>query len=195
MTTPRLRRDAARNWQQIVDVGQRLVEQGSPLRLNDVAQQASVGVATVYRHFPTPEALLETIALPSLEKLADEADRAVEHSSQNAWEAFSGFFVAGIDAQLADAAVQPVVAAGSPVLPRTAELLARVLNAIGRLIERAHSAGAIRADVTQADVTRLLCGVVFAGSVHTDGNDRAALTRRYLNVVLAGLRATPGHQR
>ena len=56
MTTAPLRKDAARNWQRIVDVGRRLVDDGVSLQLNEVAQLAGVGVATVYRHFPAPEA-------------------------------------------------------------------------------------------------------------------------------------------
>ncbi|BCJ55955.1 hypothetical protein Asp14428_74300 [Actinoplanes sp. NBRC 14428] len=53
MTTAPLRKDAARNWQRIVEVGRRLIDQQVPIQLNEVARAASLGVATVYRHFPT----------------------------------------------------------------------------------------------------------------------------------------------
>ncbi|MFE7121342.1 TetR/AcrR family transcriptional regulator, partial [Streptomyces sp. NPDC057654] len=69
MTTAPLRKDAARNWERIVTTARALVDQGTPLQLNDVAHRAGLGVATVYRHFPTPEALLETVAAPCLEDL------------------------------------------------------------------------------------------------------------------------------
>lgn len=191
LDTVTLRRDAAQNWQQIVDAGRLLLRDGAPLRLNEVARAASVGVATVYRHFPTPEALLEAIALPALEELTAKAERALLH--EDAWGAFAGFFVAGIDAQLADDSVQPVVAAGEHALPRTADLLDRLFAIAGQLLDRARAADVIRSDVTQADVTRLMCGVVFAAGVHPDGTDRSDLTRTYLDVVLAGLRTTPAH--
>ncbi len=69
MTTP-LRRDAARNRELIVAAARGLVDEGTPLQLNDVARRVGVGVGTVYRHFPTTDALVETVAAPSLEALA-----------------------------------------------------------------------------------------------------------------------------
>ena len=185
MTTSPLRKDAARNWQHIVDTARRFVDEGASLRLNDVARAASIGVATVYRHFPTSEALLETLAGPSLEQLAAVADRAL--TEDDAWEAFAGFLLAGIDSQLTDAAVQPVFAAGTHALPETTELVTRLHVSTGRLLDRVRSAGVIRADIDQDDVVRLMCGVVFAATVHATADQRAALTRKYLHVVLAGL--------
>src|SRR3712207_3163298 len=100
MTTAPLRKDAARNWQRIVDVGRRLVDQETPIQLNDVARAASVGVATVYRHFPTPEALLETIAAPGLEALLRHAEDAL--GDDQAWPALRGFLHAATEAQTSD---------------------------------------------------------------------------------------------
>ncbi|MFI5954000.1 TetR/AcrR family transcriptional regulator [Cryptosporangium sp. NPDC051539] len=184
MTSPRLRKDAAQNWQQIVDAARQCTP---PLRLNEVARAASVGVATVYRHFPTPEALLETLARPHLEEMTAHAERAL--GSDDAWDAFRGFFVAGIDAQLGDASVQPVFAASAHVLPETTGLVTRLHALASELLDRARAAGAVRPDVTHADVTRLMCGVVYAATVHATADERPALTRHYLDVVLRGLRA------
>lgn len=185
MTT---RSDAARNRQHIVDTARRFVDDGLPLRLNDVARAASIGVATVYRHFPTTEALLETVAHPALTELASAADRAVRSAPDDAWQAFAGFLTAGIDAQLADASVQPVVAAASHALPETTDLVTRLHTTTGELLSRAIAAGAIRPGLTREDVVRLMCGVVFAASVHATPAERAPLTRTYLTIVLAGLR-------
>lgn len=182
------RRDAARNWQQIVDTGRTFVAERRPLRLNDVARAASIGVATVYRHFPTPEALLETLARPSLEELVAYGERA--RDDEDAWGAFAGFLTVGINAQLSDAAVQPVVAAAAHELPETAELVGRLHALSAVLLGRVRAAGLVRPDVEHADVVRLMCGVVFAASVHAAPAERAALTRRYLDVVLDGLRTT-----
>src|ERR1700733_1735833 len=77
MATASLRRDAARNWERIVAVGRQLAQDGAQLQLNEVARLSGVGVATVYRHFPTPEALLETVAAPGLETLAAHGERAL----------------------------------------------------------------------------------------------------------------------
>ncbi len=181
------RRDAARNWQRIVDTGRAFVAEQRPLRLNDVAHEASVGVATVYRHFPTPEALLETLARPSLEDLIAYAERTLR--DDDPWLAFTGFLTAGIDAQLADAALQPVFAATAHELPETAELVGRLDALAADLLDRVRAAGLLRPGVEHADVVRLMCGVVFAASVHATPAERAALTRRYLDVVLDGLHA------
>jgi AcrR family transcriptional regulator len=184
MTT--MRRDAARNWQQIVDTGRRFVDEGTPLQLNEVARAASVGVATVYRHFPTSEALLETVATPGLEALVAHAERAVE--DDDTWRAFSGLLVSLLDAQLDDASLRPALAADAHVLPRTAELWARLHALSGRLLERAHEAGVVRREVSRADLLPLICGVIFAVTVHGGAEDRHAVTHRYLHILLNGLR-------
>jgi AcrR family transcriptional regulator len=186
MTTSRVRKDAARNWQHIVDTARRFVDEGEPLRLNEVARAASIGVATVYRHFPTPEALLETIARPDLEDLVARADRAA--GDDDAGNAFAGFLLAGIDAQLANAAVQPTFAAARHALPETTELVTRLFAATGQLLRHAQAAGAVQPGITHEDVVRLMCGVVFAATVHATPDERATLTRRYLDVVLTGIR-------
>ncbi|GAB7044089.1 MULTISPECIES: TetR/AcrR family transcriptional regulator [Catenuloplanes] len=181
-----MRKDAARNWQLIVDTGRRFVDEGIPVQLNEVARAASVGVATVYRHFPTPEALLETIATPSLEALVAHAERAV--TEDDAGAAFAGLLIATLDAQLDDASMQPALAAGTYVLPRTAELRDRLDTLTGRLLDRARAAGRVRPDVTDADLLPLMCGVIFAVRVHPGAEDRRAVTHRYLDVMLTGLR-------
>src|SRR3954462_12559974 len=96
MTTAPQRKDAARNRNRIVEVGRRLVDAGTPIQLNDVARAATVGVATVYRHFPTPKALLETLATAGLEALVAHAERAL--ATEDPWPALRDFLYAGLDA-------------------------------------------------------------------------------------------------
>lgn len=191
MTAAPLRKDAARNRQRIIEVGRRLVDEGTPLQLNDVARIASVGVATVYRHFPTPEALLETIAAPGLETLAAHAERAL--SSGDAWAPLRDFLMAATDALITDASMSPVFAAPVDALPRTTELKQRLTALFGRLLDRAHAAGAADRGVTRADMMPLMCGVVYAATVHpvATAEERAAVARRYLAVLLEGLRTRP----
>lgn len=188
MSTAPLRKDAARNWQRIVEVGRRLVDEGTPIQLNDVARAASVGVATVYRHFRTPEALLEAVATPGLEALVSRAERAL--SDGDPWTTLRDFLFAATNAQITDASLSPVFAAPVNALPHTTELKQRLTALFGQLLDRAHAAGAADPGVTQADMLPLMCGVMFAATVHpaTNTEDRAATARRYLTVLLEGLR-------
>jgi AcrR family transcriptional regulator len=108
-------------------------------------------VATVYRHFPTPEALLETIARPDLEDLVARADRAA--GDDDAGNAFAGFLLAGIDAQLANAAVQPTFAAALHALPETTESVTRLFAAT------VHATPDERATLTRRYLDVVLTGI------------------------------------
>ena len=188
MTAAPLRKDAARNWQRIVDVGRQCVDDGEPLQLNDVAKAAAVGVATVYRHFPTPEALLETIAAPGLEALAAHAERAVIESDH--WVAFQGFLFAATRAQITDASISAVMAAPESALSSTVELKQRLNVLFGRLLAQVHADGAVDPAVTPADLAPLMCGVALAARIHSADSteERVATAQRYLLILLKGIR-------
>lgn len=134
MTTTPLRKDAARNWDRIVDVARALVDQGTPLQLNDVARRAGLGVGTVYRHFATPEALLETVATPCLEALAAHGEQAL--ADTDPWRALEGFLTRTVEAQVTDASLAPVTAASEDTLPRTTELKQSLRSAGTTLLDR-----------------------------------------------------------
>ncbi|MEH0573335.1 MULTISPECIES: TetR/AcrR family transcriptional regulator [Streptomyces] len=186
MTTAPMRKDAARNWQRIVDVGRQLVDDGTPLQLNEVARLAKVGVATVYRHFPTPEALMETVAAPGLEALVGRAEAAL--ADDDPWQALTDFLHTTLEAQLTDPSITAVRSAPDHVLPRTAELAGAMDAFAGRLLERAHAAGVVRGVVTWEGLLPLMCGVAYAATIHAD-HQKARLEsgRRYLSVMLHGL--------
>ncbi|MET8357301.1 TetR/AcrR family transcriptional regulator [Micromonospora sp. NPDC005171] len=187
MSTSPLRKDAAQNRRHIVETARRYVADGKPLQLNDVARTASVGVATVYRHFPTPEALLETVALPAIEKLVRRAEHALTEADP--WIALRGFLTAAIEALLADPAVPPVFAAATSSLEHTSDLKRGLADAFTKLLTRAHQAGVIDSNVTEADMIPLMCGIAYATNVHSalGPTERATIGLRYLNLILAGL--------
>ncbi|MFH8663038.1 TetR/AcrR family transcriptional regulator [Streptomyces afghaniensis] len=186
MTSAPMRKDAARNRQRIVDVARQLVDEGTSLQLNDVARLANVGVATVYRHFPTPEALMETVATPGLEALVAHAERAL--TEEDPWKALTGFLDVTLEAQLTDPSLTIVRAAPDRVLPRTEELTAALDSLAGQLLDRTRAAGAVRGVVTWDDLLPLMCGIAFAANVHAeDQQTRLESGRRYLAVMLKGL--------
>ncbi|MFJ7245106.1 TetR/AcrR family transcriptional regulator [Kitasatospora sp. NPDC098652] len=189
MTTP-LRKDAARNWERIVSVARALVDEGTPLQLNDVARRTGLGVGTVYRHFATPEALLETVAAPCLERLAAHGELALAGTDPG--RALADFLARTVEAQVTDAALAPVAAADSAALPRTRELKEAIRSAGTVLLERARAAGAVRPDLNAADLVPLMCGLAYAVNVHGGPPaERIDTAHRYLATLLGGLRATP----
>lgn len=188
MTTP-LRKDAARNWERIVSVARELVDEGTPLQLNDVARRAGLGVGTVYRHFATPEALLEAVAAPCLEALVAHGRQAL--TDADPWRGLTGFLLRTVEAQVTDAALPPVAAAATDALARTTELKRSLASSGAALLARARYAAAVRPDLTAGDLVPLMCGVAHAVSVH--GGTPAArvdTAHRYLTALLEGLRAT-----
>ncbi|MGW8778425.1 TetR/AcrR family transcriptional regulator [Streptomyces sp. NPDC055796] len=188
MTTTPLRKDAARNWERIVAVARELVDQGAALQLNDVARRAGLGVGTVYRHFATPEALLETVATPSLEALAAHGGQAL--ADPDPWHALEGFLTRTLEAQVTDASLAPVTAAPEDSLPRTTELKAALWSTGRVLLDRARTAGAVRQDLAPGDLVPLMCGIAYAVDVHGAAPaDRVDTARRYLATLLEGLRA------
>ncbi|GHH41405.1 TetR/AcrR family transcriptional regulator [Lentzea cavernae] len=182
------RKDAARNWEHILTVARELVDEGTPLQLNDVARRAGLGVGTVYRHFPTPEALLETVATPCLEALVTQGEEALAHDDP--WTAFADYLTLLVEGQVTDPALVKVAAAAHDVLPRTTELKTQILATGAKLLARARDAGAVRTDVQDADLVPLMCGISYATYVHsTDPTHRHHAARRYLDTLLRGLHA------
>ncbi|MFJ2593509.1 TetR/AcrR family transcriptional regulator [Streptomyces erythrochromogenes] len=189
MTTP-LRKDAARNRELIVAAARGLVDDGTPLQLNDVARRVGVGVGTVYRHFPTTEALLETVAAPSLEALAAYGKEALANTDP--WHGFETFLMRTLEAQVTDPSLAPVTAAASDALARTTELKGLLRSTGAALLDYARSAGAVRPDVEEGDLAPLLCGIAHAVDVRGPAPaERVDTARRYLATLLGGLRAAP----
>jgi AcrR family transcriptional regulator len=181
-----LRRDAARNQDRIVAAARELVDGGTPLQLNDIAHRTGLGVGTVYRHFPTAGALLETLAAPRLENLVLHGREALVDRDHG--RSLKHFLLHVVEAQVNDLAVAPVMAGATDALERTAELK-RALWSLGiELVDRAVESGAIRRDLRPGDLTPLMCGVAYAAQVHSGPDtDRAATARRYLTMVIEGL--------
>ncbi|TCB99901.1 TetR/AcrR family transcriptional regulator [Micromonospora zingiberis] len=190
MATTTLRKDAARNWDRIVAVARGMVDEGTPLQLNDVARRAGLGVGTVYRHFPTVEALLETVATPCLEALAAHGEAAL--SCADPGRGLEEFLARTVEAQVGDASLAMVVAAPGEALARTTELKRSIWSIGTALLDRAAAAGAIRPDLTAADLVPIMCGIAYAAQLHGETpQDRITSARRYLTTFLEGFRAHP----
>ena len=89
-----LRADARRNRERVLTAARAVfAEQGREAQMDDVARHAEVGVGTVYRHFPTKEALIEAVAIDSFERVTAKAQEALE--LDDPWEAFTSTLWSG----------------------------------------------------------------------------------------------------
>jgi AcrR family transcriptional regulator len=178
LTRP-LRADARRNRERVLKAARAVFSaSGREAHLDDVARRARVGVGTVYRHFPTKEALLEALAREQFELLTQWALEAEQEP--DAWVAFNAMIWRGAELQASDRALMEAVAEFKPSVAQQAEELHA---SVERLVRRAQEQGEMRPDATGGDVQLMMCGL---GSVMQMGGDG---WRRYLTVMLDGLRA------
>jgi AcrR family transcriptional regulator len=182
------RADARRNRERVLSAARTIyAEHGREAQIDEIARTAGVGVGTVYRHFPTKEALAEAIAADHFERLAASAREGLEHG--DAWRGFCEFMRRAAEMQANDLAVAEVMAAQPDAMREAAERRDDLHEAVAELVIRAQRAGALRADVVPEDVPMLLCGLGRATRVGSTGPTMS--WERYLVIMLDGLRA-PG---
>lgn len=160
-------------------------ERGVDASLEEIARRAGVGIGTLYRHFPTRQALVEALYEERIgEFLAIAADA---RSAPDAWDAFATFLERTVELHACDHLLKDVLAqypAGDEGLAGAKEELRR---SVEQLLTRARAEGALRPDFTVADlrlVFRSLTPLIEA----TAGTGPEAW-RRHLHFVLDGLRA------
>ena len=180
-----LRADARRNRERVLDAARRaFAEQGYAVPLDEIAAAAGVGPGTVYRHFPTKEALFEAVSVANVEELAADARALAEADEPDA--AFAGFLDQMAEQALAKRNLPDAFAgAGTDAV---AAAVADMHDALGVLLAKAQEAGGIRRDVTVADLVALLKGLLYA----VRGDPDPDIRHRLLAVVRDGLRPKEG---
>jgi len=181
-----LRADARRNRERVMKAARAaFAEHGSDAQMDDVARRAKVGVGTVYRHFPTKEALYAALIEDTFAGVAARSRAALEN--EDAWQAFTemmwdaGRSLAG-DRALAEAMQADIVVQPSAAVHELQEVF-------GTVCERAKAAGSMRADAVVDDIPMLMCGIGAAALRKRHVCENA--WRRHLAIVLDGLRARP----
>jgi AcrR family transcriptional regulator len=175
------RADARRNYEKVLTAAREaFAEGGESTALEEIARRAGVGIGTLYRHFPTRQALLEALYVDEVEEVCRSAD---ELAAADTWEALSTWFERFIaylatkralahelldymdqDAALFKSCRASLFAAGEP------------------LLKRAQEAGVVRPDVSFGEVMQMVMGIA---KIPT--NDRAQ-TEHILRIALDGLR-------
>ncbi len=184
-----LRRDAERNRQRILDAARELfAERGLGVTLNDIAHHAGVGVGTVYRRFPDKAPLIDALFEQRLEEFVGLMNAALD--DPDPWQGFAGFLERALELQAADRGLRELVLGAPGGEERIAQLRAQLYPLGERLVQRAREAGELRADCEAQDtaILQLMLGLV----IDTAHDVEPELWRRYLAIVLQGLRANPG---
>jgi AcrR family transcriptional regulator len=179
------RADALRNYEKVLAAAREaFAEGGESTALEEIARRAGVGIGTLYRNFPNRQALLEALYLDEVEEVcrsAEQLDGDDPWHDLNVWlERFIAYIgtkralaaelhnYLGSDAQLFQASRESLYASGQP------------------LLKRAQKAGAVRPDVTIADVIQMVVGIA-----KLPAGD-ASQTAHILRIALDGLRYNAG---
>jgi AcrR family transcriptional regulator len=188
-----LRADAARNRTRILDAARAaFAEAGLDAGVEEIARRAGVGKGTLYRRFPTKEALVRAI----FEDILDEVDRLVEEAEAepDAWEAFARYLGASARMMACNQGFFDVVAHGMGAAALTPEQRQRILAAAARPLQRAQAAGAVREDLVPEDVQLMLRMLGATTRAAPDGSSMDDHWPRYLGLLLDAIRpeaATP----
>jgi AcrR family transcriptional regulator len=188
-----LRADAARNRARVLDAARTaFAEAGLDVGVEEIARRAGVGKGTLYRRFPTKEALVRAI----FEDILDEVERRVAESETvaDASEAFASYLRGAAEMQASNQGFYDVVAHRLGAAALTDEQRERVLAAAARPLRRAQKAGAVRADLVPEDMQMILRMVGATTRPAPDGSSMDPHWPRYLGLLLDALRpeaATP----
>ena len=180
-STASLRADSARVRERMLAAArERLAAGDLELPMNAIAKDAGVGVGTMYRHFPTRQTLLETLASESFEILVAQAK-----ATPDGVEGLTELFRLALRRLLTDPSLAAVLATPTFECAETVALSEELSGAFMQLLDRAREAGTIRPDVTGDDLRRLMCGLQYAVRSGSDDDNKAA--DRYLDILVKGL--------
>lgn len=182
--TRKPRADAQRNHERLLALAKAaLRKSGGNISLDELAREAGLGIGTVYRHFPTRDALLEAVYRAEVNELANTAFRLSQtHPPVEALREWMKIFVDYIATKhLIAPALNSMVGGPSQLF---AESGAQIKAAIEALVGRAVAAGEIRSDLEPFDLLRALVGVANVAT----SPDWEASAKRLVDILVAGSR-------
>jgi AcrR family transcriptional regulator len=187
----RLRRDAQRNRDAIlVAARQVFCELGLEAPLEEIARQAGVGIATLYRRFPNRAALVDAVLADTVEAHITVAERAL--ATDDPWDGFAFYLEQSCRLQAADRGLNDVMGMRFPRATAVEAAKTRLFDLVAQVVDRAQQSGQLRADITMEDLAflnwanaRILPAVRAAGAPDA--------WRRHLGWLLDGFRADRAH--
>src|SRR6476620_5097648 len=181
------RADAVRNRERVLESAKAVFSAGGPeASLEAVAKRAGVGIGTLYRHFPTRQALFEAVYRREVEQLSEFAEHL--RSAKDPVDALRRWLRSNVEFV---ATKKGMSAALALTFQSSSDLAAfsmdRLTKAIGSLLDRAVAAGQMRADVSPEDLLRALIGMCY---MHDQPGWQSSVLRM-LDVFVDGLRLQP----
>jgi AcrR family transcriptional regulator len=177
------RADAERNRVRLLETAKAaFAEKGAGASLDEIARTAGVGAGTLYRHFPTRDALIEAVYRNETEQLVAAANRLAETQAPTA--ALREWLLLFVDYM---ATKRGMYAALNSITGGTSELYStsteQMRQAIAKLTDRAVASGDVRLEVDPLDLLRALAGVTSTNP----GPDGTEAARRMVGILIAGM--------
>jgi AcrR family transcriptional regulator len=174
------RADARLNHEKLVQSARTLfTEKGTSAPLEEIAEHAGVGIGTLYRHFPTRKALLETVYVDEVEAMAQAAS---DLSELPPWDALSQWLHQYVGFAATKRALNEALLETDPTSTVLLTCRTAIIDAGTTLLERAQDAGVVRTDTNVVDVVRMV------GAVALVPTEDAEQKERLLELALDGLR-------
>jgi AcrR family transcriptional regulator len=178
------RADSARNRQLLIDAAKAaFTDMGLQVSLEEIARRAGVGIGTLYRHFPSREAVVEAVYRHEVEHLAEAVPLLLKTlPADEALHRWMHLFVDYIATKRVIApSLGPATGGASALRANSAELITQAMTT---LVKRAVDSGQVRKDIAPADLLRAMVGVSY-------GNPDQAWevsARRVIDLLMDGLR-------
>ena len=178
------RADALRNRDRLLVAAKAaFAEAGAEVALEEIARRAEVGIGTLYRHFPTRDAIVEAVYRREVEQLAEAAARLGETLPPG--EALRQWLHVSVGYIAAKKVIAPALGSSGGASELRDFSRTRITEAMSLLVERARATGDIRPDADSADLFRALIGFAAVST----GADWEASARRLIDILMDGLRA------
>lgn len=185
-----LRKDAERNRVRVIEAAAAaFARDGLDASLEEIARQAGVGIATLYRRFPNRQALIEAVFVEPLNDDIAAVEEALEHDDP--WAGFAGYLQQLCERASTDRGFNQITAACLRDTPAVTAARTRRDILVGKLVARAQDAGVLRPDIVAEDLFLLVWG--HSAVVAATRDIAPDAWRRYLSLTLDGLRATTAH--